>query len=156
MILKTDIKHYADLSKDELYGILALRTSVFVVEQNCPYQELDSKDQEAYHLILRDSSEILGTLRILLTEYNINNPIIFIGRVVIHTSIRGKKWGHHIMNTSLQFIDEKWKNAHVIISAQEHLQTFYKKHGFISTDKHYLEDGIPHVEMLLNLKNYEV
>jgi len=146
--MNVQIKRYTELSLDELYDLLALRTRIFVVEQNCPYQELDGKDKFALHLLLYEKDELIGTLRILAPQKEIEP--IHIGRVVVSSEYRGKNLGHEIMNKALEYILSNWGDPTIIISAQAHLQTFYEKHGFISVNNHYLEDGIPHLEMHFN------
>jgi ElaA protein len=148
--MDVQIKAYEELSLDELYDLLALRTRIFVVEQNCPYQELDGKDKFAVHLLLLNKEELIGTLRILPPKKA--HDSIHIGRVVVSSEKRGKNLGQKIMNEALKYIHSNWGEIHIIISAQSHLQTFYEKLGFISVNNHYLEDGIPHLEMHFNYK----
>lgn len=143
-----EIKAFNELSLEEFHDLIALRIAVFVIEQNCPYQELDGKDKESYHLILKNKeNNIIGTARIL--PAGLSYPEISIGRVVTDAQSRELKLGHKIMTESLDFIQKKWPNKSVKLSAQTHLTHFYGKHGFISTGKEYLEDGIPHTEMKL-------
>ncbi len=146
----SSIKHFEKLSLEEFHDIIALRINVFVVEQDCPYQELDGKDKNAYHLILySDKNVIIGTARILLK--GVSYPEVAIGRVVIDEDYRHLKLGHKIMEDSLTFIREKFGNENVRLSAQSHLVGYYAAHGFVSTGKEYIEDGIPHTEMLLKI-----
>jgi len=148
-MLNWQIKHYNELSLNEFHDLLALRIKVFVVEQNCPYQELDGKDKKSFHLICKnDKAEIVGTLRILPPGVAYND--IGIGRVVIDQSTRGMNAGHQMMKEALAFCISEFGHATIYLSAQKHLESFYNKHNFNSTGKEYLEDGIPHVEM--NLK----
>jgi len=123
-----------------------LRIAVFIVEQDCPYQELDGKDQEAFQLIVKKEGEIIGTLRIL--KAGIAYPEIAIGRVVSANNYRHLKLGHLMMREAMLFIKNNMNNGAVRLSAQSHLTGFYGKSGFIATGKEYLEDGIPHCEML--------
>ncbi len=148
MRMNLEIKSYEQLSLDEFHDIIALRIAVFVIEQDCPYQELDGKDKKSFHLIARnEENKIVGTARIIPS--GISYPEISIGRVVTSSESRKLKLGHTIMENALAFIDQKWKNEPVKLSAQTHLTHFYEKHGFQSTGKEYLEDGIPHTEMKL-------
>jgi ElaA protein len=142
-----EIKHYTDLSTDEFHDLLALRIAIFVVEQNCPYPELDGKDKKGFHLIGRhENNEIVATSRIL--PRGVSYADWSIGRVAIAVSHRGQKLGYVMMEESLAFIQSQEKNPTIRISAQAHLEPFYANVGFTSTEKKYDEDGIPHVEML--------
>ena len=146
-IEKIFIKHYRSLDLDEFHDIIALRMQVFVVEQDCPYQDLDGLDKDAYHLfVLNSENKIIGTLRIL--KKGICYPEIAIGRVVSHQNHRDKQIGHLMMREAISFIQTELKESSIRLSAQTHLLKFYQKHGFESTEKEYLEDGIPHTEML--------
>ena len=140
------IKKYTDLTRDELFDLLKLRTDIFVVEQNCPYPELDEEDKKAFHLIQLEDEIIIGTLRIITQP---NNYYCKIGRVAIHKSYRKRGYGKLIMKAALAFITSELKLEKVIISAQQYLDEFYKSLGFKNTGKKYLEDGIPHQEMVL-------
>ena len=144
--MQVEIKHYSALSKDEFHDIIALRIAVFVVEQDCPYQELDGNDKDAYHLIVREGDVIIGTLRIL--KPGVSYPELAIGRVVSHPDHRDKQLGHLMMKEAMDFAQNELKEKAVRLSAQTHLTSYYQKHGFESTGKEYLEDGIPHTEML--------
>ena len=146
--MEFDIKAYRDLSLDEFHDLIALRIQVFVIEQDCPYQELDGKDKKGFHLIVKSNHKIIATTRIL--PAGVSYPEISIGRVVVDENFRKLKLGHEIMRHSLDFIYKEFGNTPVKLSAQKHLEAYYEKHGFLSTGKEYLEDGIPHVEMLKN------
>jgi ElaA protein len=141
-----EIKHYTELTKDELHDMIALRISVFVVEQDCPYQELDGLDKDAFHVLIKDSDKIIATTRIL--KAGVAYKELAIGRVVTAISHRHLKLGHELMRASMTFITETFESAAVRLSAQSHLKNYYAKYGFIPTGKDYLEDGIPHSEML--------
>ena len=145
------VKHYNDLSLNEFHDIIALRIAVFVIEQNCPYQELDGKDKKSYHLICRnDNGEIVSTARII--PPGVAYTQVAIGRVVIADSARGLGLGHELMRQCMHFIVEEFGQVPVILSAQKHLKNYYASHGFASTGKEYLEDNIPHVEMIYTPK----
>lgn len=149
MILDWQTKHYPDLSLNEFHDIIALRMEAFVVEQNCPYQDLDGKDKKAYHILCRDGKgDIVATARILPPGVAYND--VAIGRVVVSDSIRGNGVGHELMKNAIDFSIQEFGNEPIRISAQKHLEEYYAKHQFKSTGKEYLEDGIPHVEMLMN------
>lgn len=144
----TEIKQFYELTLDEFHDMVALRLSVFVLEQNCTYQDLDGKDKLSYHLLVKDKAmAIVGTARII--PAGIVYPEIAIGRVVSDQKNRNSKIGHLIMGQSLTFIQNKWSNKSIKLSAQSHLRKFYEKHEFVATGKEYLEDGIPHMEMHL-------
>lgn len=151
-MLDWKFKHFNDLNLYEFHDILALRIKVFVVEQNCPYQELDGNDKKSFHLLCtKEEGNIVGTLRIL--PPGVQYKEVAIGRIVLDPSIRGKNHGHQMMDEALTFINEEYGNTPVKISGQKHLEAFYESHEFKSTGKEYLEDGIPHVEMIYNPKN---
>jgi len=151
MILDWQIKHFNDLSINEFHDLIALRLEAFVVEQNCSYLDLDGKDKKSYHLICRNGKgDIVATARILPPGVSYKDASI--GRVVIKDEIRGHGLGHDLMNRCIDFGLKEFGNSPIRISAQKHLENYYEKHGFKSTGKDYLEDGIPHVEMLLETK----
>jgi ElaA protein len=151
MILDWQIKHFSEISIAEFHDLMALRIKIFVVEQNCPYQEIDGKDKKAYHLIGRDGlGNVVATARIL--PKGISYKEVSIGRVAIDESDRNKGNGHVLMEKCMKYIDEEFGATNIRISAQSHLENYYQKHGFVSTGKTYLEDDIPHVEMLFELK----
>lgn len=145
--MKITVRHYVDLTVDDFHDLIALRIAVFVVEQNCPYLELDGKDKKAYHLIVRnESAKITGTLRIFAPGSIYNEACI--GRVASHPEHRNEKLGHRMMEAAMEFIEKQFGHCPVRISAQSHLCNFYAKYGFATTGHEYLEDGIPHSEML--------
>jgi ElaA protein len=152
MHLNWQIKPYSELSLNEFHDIVELRIKIFVVEQNCPYQDLDGKDKKAYHLICRDGfGKIVATARIL--HPGVSYPEVAIGRVACDESIRGHGAGHELLKQCLAYIQEEFGDVAVKLSAQKHLEGYYGKHLFKSTGKEYLEDGIPHVEMLFAPEN---
>jgi len=148
-MLNWQFKHYNDLLLNEFHDILALRIQVFVVEQNCPYQELDGKDKKSYHLICRNGKgDVVGTMRILPPGVGFEE--VGLGRIVLAESERGVQQGHEMMKEAMTFSKEEFGDVAIKLSGQKHLEGFYNKHGFQSTGKEYLEDGIPHVEMKYN------
>lgn len=144
-----NIKHYDLLTKDELYQIMKLRNEVFVVEQTCVYQDIDGKDLNAYHLCCYDGDELVGYLRILNSGQSYTE--MSIGRVLVKDTYRNKKIGKLIMDESIDYIKEVLNETVVRISAQAYLQKFYASLGFKIVSEEYLEDEIPHIEMLLNM-----
>lgn len=147
------IKHYNELSVNEFHDLIQLRIDVFVVEQDCPYSDLDGKDKKSYHVICRDGKgEIAATARILPAGVSYPNDVA-IGRVVVAPNHRKISLGHKLMQESLHFIKEEFGDVSMRISAQKHLENYYQQHGFTSSGKEYLEDGIPHVEMEKNKSN---
>ncbi|MEO5648020.1 MAG: GNAT family N-acetyltransferase [Chitinophagaceae bacterium] len=140
-------KHFRQLSLDELYAILQLRLEVFVVEQNCPFQDLDDKDQDAYHLMGWRQGKLLAYGRLLAPGIAFEE--MSVGRVVTSPSARGMKLGRELMEVSIQKARELFSQQSIKIGAQLYLHKFYSSLGFVQTSEMYLEDGIPHVEMVL-------
>ena len=152
MNIDWQIKHYGDLSLNEFHDLIALRMQVFVVEQDCPYQDLDGKDKKSYHLIARNGKgDVIATARILPPGLAYKECAI--GRVVIDEENRGQGLGHDLMDECMKYALVEFGNSPILISAQKHLENYYGKHKFVSTGKEYLEDGIPHVEMKFDPNN---
>jgi ElaA protein len=146
MHLDWQIKPYNELSLNEFHDLIALRIKVFVIEQDCPYQDLDGKDKKAYHVICRDGKgNIIATARIL--GPGVSYPEVSIGRVVVDESYRKNNVGDTLMEKCLSFIQEEFETSEVTISAQEHLKNFYAKHHFKQISETYMEDNIPHIKM---------
>jgi len=146
-MLEWKIKHFNELSTLEFHDLIALRIRVFIVEQNCPYLEIDGKDKKSYHVIARDGiGNLVATARII--PAGIAYSEIAVGRVVVDSNYRDKGYGHQLMKHVLQFVEAEFGAAPIRISAQSHLEKYYNAHGFESTGKAYLEDDIPHIEML--------
>ena len=144
------IKKFSKLSTEEIYNILKLRSEVFVVEQNCVYQDIDEKDQNATHLFIEKNNEIIAYTRIFKKgDYYEENPSI--GRVVVSKKERGKNLGKEIMFNSIEFIKKELEGRKIELSAQKYLDKFYKDLDFYSEGEDYLEDGIPHQRMFYNL-----
>jgi ElaA protein len=141
------ILHFNDLSIQQLFDLLKLRTEVFVVEQNCPYQEVDDKDLSAYHIMgYSNKKELIAIARIL--PKGISYAEISIGRVAVKQAHRNKGLAHELNERSIRFIENRLLATSIRLSAQSHLRSFYEKHRFKVVSEEYLEDGIPHVEML--------
>ncbi|WP_214826384.1 GNAT family N-acetyltransferase [Exiguobacterium algae] len=132
-------KSFQELTTHELYRLLALRTEVFVVEQNCPYQEVDGKDLTADHYWIEADDEVVATLRVLKTQ----QPIA-IGRVVTKPGHRGNGYSRRLMEEAVKDFGSKT----LYLQAQTYVEPFYESFGFKRTSDVYEEDGIPHVDML--------
>ena len=142
------VKNFSELSTEEIYKILNIRQEVFVVEQTCYYLDADNYDQKAIHLWAEKNGEIVAYLRIF--KENIKYPEASIGRVLTALSVRGESLGKTLVAFSLQIIFNQLRSKSVRISAQDYLIKFYSDFGFVDTGKKYLEDEIPHTEMILN------
>ena len=140
-------KTFEQLSKQELYQILQLRAEVFVVEQNCPYQDLDELDFDSIHVCGYLDEELVAYSR--LTKPGSKYSGASIGRVITKKVIRSSGAGKALMSKSINECREQWKEESIFISAQERLKNFYQGLGFIINSEPYLEDGIPHIEMKL-------
>ena len=139
---------YNDLTKEQLYALLRLRAEVFVVEQNCPYQDLDDKDQKSIHLLgMTDDGHLAAYTRILDKGISYAD-YASIGRVITAPFARGQGLGRPLMETSVQVLHEQYGHQPIKISAQAHLQAYYGSVGFRTVTEEYLEDGIPHVGMV--------
>ncbi|WP_298224198.1 GNAT family N-acetyltransferase [Flavobacterium sp.] len=148
MDLKWKIKRFTELSVNELYDLLQLRSEVFVVEQNCVYQDIDGKDRKALHLMGEYDSKIVAYARLFAAGDYFEEASI--GRVVIGTKYRDRKWGHELMREAIVGIEANFHTKKITISAQLYLQKFYESHGFEVTSETYLEDDIPHIQMKIN------
>ena len=148
MKISWHIKHFNELSIRELHDLIQLRLSVFVVEQNCVYQDLDGKDMDAYHIIGKlKNGELIATARIL----PVDDKKVVVGRVVVKESVRKYGLGRELMKETINKIVSNFGELVINISAQKYLLNFYLSLGFTATENEYLEDGIPHIEMNLNL-----
>ena len=141
------IKHFNELTPSELYEIIKLRVDVFVVEQNCPYHELDDKDQNAYHIYYKDEDGIAAYLRVLGRGVSFSEPAL--GRIV--TARRGLGLGKAIVEEGKKFIQQKFSADKIKIEAQTYAKGFYEKSGFRQCSDEFLEDGIPHILMICEL-----
>lgn len=147
-MLKTTIKRFEALTTNELYAILRLRSEVFVVEQDCVYQDLDDKDKKALHVIGWYDNTIVAYTRVFDVKLYFNEASI--GRVVVDQKHRSKGFGTDIMNASIDAIKKHYNQTQIKISAQTYLIKFYNNLGFKEQGKPYLEDGIPHTAMIKN------
>ena len=141
-------KHFSELSPEELYDILKARVDVFVVEQNCPYPEIDGKDKDAYHIFLRDENGIAAYLRVLKGGVSFPEPAL--GRIL--TTRRGEGLGACIVNEGIRFAEEKQGAEKIRIEAQVYAKGFYEKLGFRQCSEPFMDDGIEHIEMIREKK----
>lgn len=146
MELKIEIKKFSELSLAELYAILQLRSEVFVVEQDCVYQDIDGKDEAALHVMGIKNHKLVAYTRCFEPGYYFSQASI--GRVIVKQSDRKYGYGHEIMKASVKAILESYQTNSIKISAQQYLIRFYESHGFKVTGDGYLEDGIPHIAMI--------
>lgn len=147
MSRKFQIKRFNELSLAELYQILQLRSEVFVVEQNCVYQDIDGKDDKALHLIGTVDGIVRVYSRFFAPGDYFDNASI--GRVVISPLYRDRKWGHDLMKEAIEGVKKAFDTGEITISAQLYLKKFYEAHGFVQEGETYLEDDIPHIKMNL-------
>jgi ElaA protein len=142
--MKLCIKRFYELSVEELYAILKLRVNVFVVEQNCPYPELDDRDQEAVHVWLEDMNGIHAYLRIM--DRGVESEHVSIGRVI--AAERHKGLGTRILSEGIRIAKDMFQADTVYLEAQVYAIPFYQSLGFEVVSEEFLEDGIPHVKMI--------
>ena len=143
-------KPFEELTLQELYDAMALRQEVFVIEQDCPYLDADGKDQHSLHLFAYLRNELVAYIRVV--KPGISYPEFSIGRVVSHPTYRGKGYGQLVMKEGIKRIEQDFGKVPIRISAQTYLRRFYQSFGFQATGKEYLEDGIPHIEMIRETK----
>lgn len=136
-----------DLSAEQVYAVLAARVAVFIVEQNCAYQDLDGLDSDAEHLIAWSGADVAGYLRVLGPGTRFDDPSI--GRIITTTAFRGSGLGRELVAKAIARARQRYPGQPIRISAQKYLEKFYGDFGFATVSEPYLEDGIPHVEMLL-------
>jgi ElaA protein len=140
------LKPFVDLTPKELYNILQLRNEVFIVEQNCPYQDCDNKDLYAFHLMGMQEDRLLAYSRLLAPGISYSESSI--GRVVSSPSVRKTGMGKKLMTESIEQVRNLFQTETIRIGAQLYLQNFYESFGFIIDSDIYLEDNIPHILML--------
>ncbi len=142
---------FAALSADTLYRLLRLRSEVFVVEQNCVFLDMDGLDAQCLH-VLGEVVDADGTPHLHASTRLVPPGLAFaeasIGRAVTAPAARGGGIGHALMNESVRLLERLWGPQPIRIGAQAHLEAFYNRHGFVSDNKPYVEDGIPHIEMI--------
>lgn len=142
------IKKFSELTVDEVYAILKARHDVFIVEQNCPCEEIDGRDQDAYHVFYKDGGKLVAYLRVL------NRGVVFddvaIGRVLCLNRRHGI--GTSLMREGIKVAKEKFGADKVVIEAQTYVRSMYDKIGFVQTSGEFLDHGIPHIKMELKLR----
>ena len=145
--METFVKTFNELSVDELYEILKLRADVFVIEQQCIYPDIDQKDRNSLHVFVKDHDEIVAYLRVL--EKGISFDDVGIGRVI--SIYRRKGLGTIVLKAGIQAAKEMYHADKIIIEAQTYAKSFYELQGFMQCSEEFLEDGIPHIKMILKL-----
>jgi ElaA protein len=142
------VKKFNELNIEELYTILQLRSEVFVVEQDCVYQDIDYKDQKAFHVIGIKQNQIIAYTRVFDSGDYFKLPSI--GRILVKEDQRKFKYGYLLVEKSIQYIENNFIEKSILISAQTYLTKFYNSLGFKQEGEGYLEDGIPHIKMIRN------
>lgn len=142
------MKSWSELTTDELYELLALRAEVFVVEQTCPFQDLDGLDRRdgVLHLLGRERDHLAAYARIMAPGIGDDSGVA-IGRVVTSPTSRGGGLGHRLLAQAVRECEARWPAHSIWLGAQAHLQGFYGQHGFVAEGEGYLEDDIPHMGM---------
>ena len=142
--------NFDSISKEQLYDVLSLRQRVFIIEQDCFYEDLDYSDQKANHLLLYKDNKLIGYSRVFApgTKYDAAS----IGRIVTDLGFRGKGYGKDITQESIQFLKNNFPGSDISISAQYRLVDFYEDFGFEREGSVYLEDDIDHIKMTLKAK----
>ncbi|WP_138418949.1 GNAT family N-acetyltransferase [Aquibacillus sediminis] len=146
--MEWQLKAFRDLTSDQLYKILKARVDVFVVEQACPYPEIDNFDQVCTHLFIEQDGIIVAYSRLI--PANTMYAQASIGRVLVHKNYRQKGLAKALMEKSIAFIMDEWQEKEIKIHGQEYLRNFYGSLGFEEVSDVYLEDNIPHVDMILH------
>ena len=136
---------FEELSVRQLYDVLALRSEVFVVEQNCVFQDIDGLDPQTWHLLGEDGGKLAAYTRLI--PPGVKAPDALIGRVVTAPAARGGGTGRLLMTEAVAQCERLWPGQAITLHAQAHLERFYGSFGFEPAGAQYLEDGIPHIEM---------
>ena len=144
--MKPVVKYFNELTTTELYEILKSRAEIFVVEQNCIYQDLDDKDYHSLHIFYESEGKVVAYLRAFIKDSVTN--IVQIGRVL--TLTHGTGLGSKLLKESISIIQKEMNPSSIYIEAQCYAIDFYEKEGFVVSSDEFLEDGIPHVEMILD------
>lgn len=144
--MEVEVKMFSELTTKELYTLLKLRSEVFVVEQDCVYQDLDGKDDRALHILGWEDGKLVAYARCFQSGDYFDEASI--GRIAVRENYRKLGFGHQITKASIAAIKTNFKADKIKISAQTYLVIFYESHGFKTIGERYLEDGIPHIAML--------
>lgn len=147
-MLKVITKTFPELTISEIYEILQFRSEIFVVEQNCIYQDIDNKDQKALHVLGTKNNRIIAYTRIFKPGDYFKYASI--GRVAVRLNERKYGYGHTIMKHSIKAVKRYFNTDIIKVSAQSYLKNFYESHQFKKEGNEYLEDGIPHIGMIKN------
>ncbi|OZV70861.1 GNAT family N-acetyltransferase [Winogradskyella aurantia] len=147
-MLEIKTKSFKELNTQELYDLLQLRSEVFVVEQDCVYQDIDNKDQNAMHILAYKTNVLVAYTRIFKPGDYFEEASI--GRVVVKAPERQNKLGYSIMKTSVDAVNALYETNTIRISAQTYLKKFYNNLGFMEVGEEYFEDGIPHINMVMS------
>ena len=139
------VKKFSELSTEELYSIMELRVAVFVVEQNCPYLEIDGLDRDAVHVWLEEGGRILAYLRVM--DRGVESEYVSIGRLL--AAERRKGYGTRILSEGIRVAMEYFGADRIYLEAQVYAKGLYEKQGFKAVSEEFLLDGIPHVKMML-------
>lgn len=142
------VKSFDQLSTSELYAVLQLRSEVFVVEQDCVYQDIDGKDQIALHVLGFKNNQLVAYTRLFQPGAYYKQASI--GRVIVKENQRAFGYGHELLRFSIETIKDSFSTTKIKIGAQTYLKNFYESHGFQQIGEGYLEDGIPHIHMIRN------
>lgn len=149
--MKWILKKYNDLTLDEFHDILQLRIDVFVVEQNCPYPELDNKDKKAFHLLGKDKNSNIVAYTRIFKPGDYYKEAAF-GRVVVDQDFRNQKLGYKLIEQTIDKVEQLFGKTPIKIGAQTHLKKFYEFFDFQQVGDEYIEDGIPHIYMLASIQ----
>ena len=141
--MEITVKNFSQLSTAELYEILKMRCAVFIVEQNCPYQDIDGTDEGALHIFIREGGSMTAYLRV----FEKDAATAHIGRVL--TLQRGKGYGREVLRAGIKAAEEIMCKKQIYLEAQSYATGFYEKEGFALVGEEFLEDGIPHKPMML-------
>ena len=145
--MQTIIKPFQDLSPQELYDVVQLRQNVFIIEQECFYEDLDGYDQQALHLLVYDKSVLAAYLRIF--KPGIKYKEASLGRIIVSKTFRGTNVGKSLINEGINYTWDSFSASAIRIEAQSDLQSYYNQFGFLEEGEIYKVDGINHIQMVL-------
>lgn len=146
-------KKFRELTLDELYEILSIRAEIFVVEQGCPYNDVDGKDKIAVHILMKEKERVVAYCRVIPRGISYSESSI--GRVLVIKEMREKGLAREIVKRGIEYITEVWNEDEITIGAQAYIEKFYSSLGFEPISQIYLEDGIPHLDMKFDKKKKE-